>query len=187
MLNVYFVRFPSKPERREQWIERIGRDNWTPTEHSRICSDHFSEEHIDRVGKNVTLKGNALPLPCQSLNIRDKVHLLDHNYCLPDPKSLIENCEKLESKLTETQTKLKRCQKANQRLRKKIESMKTLIDDLRSQLLISTDCEEILRQKFSGLPLHLLKRNLEHAGKKGKGIEYSPELKTFAVTLSFYL
>ena len=114
---MYFVRFPSKPERRKIWIERVGRVNWTPTEHSRICSDHFLEEHIDRLGKNVSLKWNAVP--CQSMKIRDEVHLLDHDYCLPDPKNLLEKCENLESKLSVTTTKLRSSQRANQRLRKK--------------------------------------------------------------------
>ena len=36
-----FFRIPTEPDRRWQWIAAINRKNWTPTEYTRICSDHF--------------------------------------------------------------------------------------------------------------------------------------------------
>ena len=39
---VSFYRFPKGPEeRRRRWILAVKRENWQPTEHSRICSVHF--------------------------------------------------------------------------------------------------------------------------------------------------
>lgn len=39
--GVKFCRFPADKERREKWIAAIRRVGWTPTEYSRICTDHF--------------------------------------------------------------------------------------------------------------------------------------------------
>ncbi|XP_039551068.1 THAP domain-containing protein 1-like [Pimephales promelas] len=36
-----FYNIPKNPERRHKWISAIKRDHWTPTEHSRLCSEHF--------------------------------------------------------------------------------------------------------------------------------------------------
>ena len=36
-----FYRFPRDPERQRQWTLATKRKDWTPTEHTRICSDHF--------------------------------------------------------------------------------------------------------------------------------------------------
>ena len=37
-------RFPTDPSRRDAWIKAIRRENWTPSEHSRICKLHFISE-----------------------------------------------------------------------------------------------------------------------------------------------
>ena len=39
--RVSFYRFPTENERRQRWIAAVKRDNWLPTEHSRLCSQHF--------------------------------------------------------------------------------------------------------------------------------------------------
>ena len=36
-----FYRFPRDLERRRRWVLATKRRDWTPTEHARICSDHF--------------------------------------------------------------------------------------------------------------------------------------------------
>ena len=35
------VRFPTDPSRRDAWVRAVRRENWTPSEHSRICKLHF--------------------------------------------------------------------------------------------------------------------------------------------------
>ena len=54
-------RFPSNPERKKQWATNLGKENWTPSKPSRICSDHFEERFIDRTGKSTILKFTAVP------------------------------------------------------------------------------------------------------------------------------
>ena len=36
-----FYRFPTDTELKAKWIAAIKRENWTPNEHSRICSARF--------------------------------------------------------------------------------------------------------------------------------------------------
>ena len=43
--NISFYRFPSNPERRERWIAAVKRENWHPTEHTWLCSEHFIRKH----------------------------------------------------------------------------------------------------------------------------------------------
>ncbi|CAN9503759.1 unnamed protein product [Ophioblennius macclurei] len=39
--GVRFYYFPRETGRRGRWISAIGRKHWTPTSHSRLCSEHF--------------------------------------------------------------------------------------------------------------------------------------------------
>ena len=81
--------------------------------------------------------------------------------------------------------KLKVSQQKSRRLKTKVKSLKTVVKQLREKHLISSSCEEMLQRSFSGVPLALLKR-MTSAKKSGKGLKYSPELKSFALTLQFY-
>ena len=40
-------KFPKEEDRRALWIRKIQRKNFTPSEHSRVCIAHFSQEHIE--------------------------------------------------------------------------------------------------------------------------------------------
>ena len=65
LFKIYYnlvLSFPSKPERKKQWVKNIRRDGWLPNNSSVICSDHFKESNIDRTGQlNVRLKPDAVP------------------------------------------------------------------------------------------------------------------------------
>jgi len=37
------------------------REDWMPSSHSRLCSDHFQEKYIDRTCQRVKLKDDAVP------------------------------------------------------------------------------------------------------------------------------
>ena len=38
----HFFRIPANEDQRIKWITAINRKNWTPTEGTRLCSDHFT-------------------------------------------------------------------------------------------------------------------------------------------------
>uniref|UniRef100_A0A1X7T6W7 THAP-type domain-containing protein n=1 Tax=Amphimedon queenslandica TaxID=400682 RepID=A0A1X7T6W7_AMPQE len=46
-IGIKFYRFPSHPGRRSKWIAAIKRQNWTPSEYSRLCSADFILEFSD--------------------------------------------------------------------------------------------------------------------------------------------
>ena len=46
--SLSFFRFPVKdPSLLKQWIHAIGRQKFSPTKHSRLCSVHFKEEYFE--------------------------------------------------------------------------------------------------------------------------------------------
>ena len=57
---------------------------------------------------------------------------------------------------------------------------------LKERNMISTNCEVMLQQSFSGVPLSLVKRMLLAKHNSGHGIKYSEEMRSFAMTLQFY-
>ncbi|KAM5131989.1 uncharacterized protein ACMZJ9_018794 [Mantella aurantiaca] len=62
----HFFRFPMKdPERLARWIEVVQRDDWKPTVHSKVCSDHFTEkDYMIRPGAACPyLRTDAVPTP----------------------------------------------------------------------------------------------------------------------------
>ena len=56
-----FTRFPSNAERKSRWLVNMHREDWSPSAHSRICSDHFKERDINRTGQRVELRSDAVP------------------------------------------------------------------------------------------------------------------------------
>ena len=72
--GISFFKFPHCEKLKKQWIEHLGRKNFVPTIHSRVCSDHFDDsctlansvflnmpEHYKRTQPKFRLKENALP------------------------------------------------------------------------------------------------------------------------------
>ena len=55
--GVSFYRFPTDAERRSKWIAAVGRKDWSPTEYSWICSEHF----VTRTKSNNPLAPNYVP------------------------------------------------------------------------------------------------------------------------------
>ena len=105
---------------------------------------------------------------------------------------ITENITKMQEKLRKSnkkietlKRKLKTSQQRSRRLKKKVFSLKEVVHELRKKDLISTDCEHMLNQTFTGLPLAITKRMVSKK-KSQKGCAYSPELKSFALTLQFY-
>ncbi|XP_028268614.1 uncharacterized protein LOC114440386 [Parambassis ranga] len=59
--NVKFFRFPLYNHRLKKWLINMKWQDWTPTRFSVLCSNHFEEQYIDRRGKYVALKKDAVP------------------------------------------------------------------------------------------------------------------------------
>ncbi|GIY01360.1 THAP-type domain-containing protein [Caerostris extrusa] len=60
--GITFHKFPKDITLRNKWLLAIRRMNFCPTKYSRLCSEHFSEDQIDRTSLAcVRLKDNAVP------------------------------------------------------------------------------------------------------------------------------
>ena len=65
-------KFPADPKLREKWVKQVRRTRaqWTPTKHSVLCSEHFSEDSFEvdsaiaatfGISKKRRLKSDAVP------------------------------------------------------------------------------------------------------------------------------
>ena len=86
-------------------------------------------------------------------------------------------------KVSVLKKKLRLSQQRARRLNKRNVTLKGIVKQLKERDLISSACEEMLERNFSGVPVALFKRMSSNAGK---GCKYSPDLKSFALTLQFY-
>ncbi|GLV46479.1 hypothetical protein CBL_20809 [Carabus blaptoides fortunei] len=60
--RISFHSFPKDPERRAQWITAVRRENWQPSNISRICSVHFKEDDFDKTSlSSIRLRDFAVP------------------------------------------------------------------------------------------------------------------------------
>lgn len=60
--GITFHKFPKDATLRNEWLLAIRRVNFRPTKYSRLCSEHFSEDQIDRTSLAcVRLRTNAVP------------------------------------------------------------------------------------------------------------------------------
>ncbi|KAE8283500.1 hypothetical protein D5F01_LYC18903 [Larimichthys crocea] len=60
--DVKFFKFPLyNPRKLKKWLNNMKWKDWTPSRFSVLCIDHFEEQYIDRTGKCVKLRENAVP------------------------------------------------------------------------------------------------------------------------------
>ena len=126
-------------------------------------------------------------------------HTADHEYCIPvadpgnlaqehsysNPDSPLSTAKRLESKVNVLRKKHHVKEQQIGRLKRKVHSLKNMLKELKNRNMISTNCEDYLKRKFTGVSLDILKRAISttKVGKKGK---CSPALKAFALTLQYY-
>ena len=111
---------------------------------------------------------------------------IDHNYQLTtSPRKLKRELDKTKGQVISLKKKLKTSQQKSRRLKVKVKSLKAVVQCLKKKQLISSSCEQVLKQTFSGVPLALMKR-MTSGHKSGKGVKYPPQLRSFALTLQFY-
>ncbi|XP_055079401.1 uncharacterized protein LOC129456422 [Periophthalmus magnuspinnatus] len=60
--DIKFFKFPLyNPKKLRRWLGSMGREDWVPSRFSVLCIHHFEEQHIDRTGKCITLREEAVP------------------------------------------------------------------------------------------------------------------------------
>ena len=117
---------------------------------------------------------------------KQKLTLMDHNYHIYEsPKTLKKKLDKTIDNLTKTKRQLKLAKEKSRRLKKRVTSLKSVVQCLKKRGLISLSCQDQLEQSLSGVPLHIMKR-LTSNKRSGRGCKYPAELKSFALTLQFY-
>ncbi|CAG9562334.1 unnamed protein product [Danaus chrysippus] len=89
-----FFRFPEDPSLRQIWADLTGRNNWTPTDYSYICVQHFSVDCFECNAENaVVLVNKAVP------SLKLPKHVLEVEYI--DEETLDNEYEEEEMELEE--------------------------------------------------------------------------------------
>jgi len=69
---------------------------------------------------------------------------------------------------------------------KKINNLKSLLQNMRSKGLIEEQCEQLLINQFEGTSQEIFCNELKNKGKRPTGYRYSKQFKEFAATLHYY-
>jgi hypothetical protein len=113
--------------------------------------------------------------------------LSDHCYSTTNSPRSIKR--KLDSAVTQANKIKKRLKCSNakvRRLRRKVQSLSEIVTDLKKKEMISSGCENLLNSTFTGVSLAVMKRIMNRKSVKPSRASYPEELKSFALTLSFY-
>ncbi|CAB3230158.1 unnamed protein product [Arctia plantaginis] len=65
---ISFHAFPCNQELKTKWLKAIGRPNWVPPSHARICSTHFNHDQMNYEGCRIRIKDDAVPVNCLPVN-----------------------------------------------------------------------------------------------------------------------
>lgn len=122
----------------------------------------------------------AGPVPTSSLTA-------EHGYVTRDsPRTLKQKLDAVIARATHVKKKIKYSNAKVRRLKVKVKTLTDIVKDLRKKHMISGNCEEVLRQIYSGVPLEIMKRIVRQKSAIPTRASYPEELKSFALTLSFY-
>lgn len=103
----------------------------------------------------------------------------------PEKKRLKRKLEDTKGKLTRSRKKVKMLQQSNRRLAKRNGDLQSIITELKHKAFISEQSIAVLENCTGGVA-DLLKRQVaKHSNQPMKTV-YSPELRSFALTLNFY-
>ena len=110
----------------------------------------------------------------------------DHSYGVSEsPRRLKRRIDGLMVTNKRLKKKLRISQQKTRRMKQKIDTLTSVVDDLKVNSLVSSGCAELLEATFSAVPRELMKRLVSQKAKKNPGA-YPPELRAFAMTLKFY-
>ena len=137
------------------------------------------------------MEEHIVTLPSTSTNYHEKKTqselkvINDHNYVVTDsPRRLKRQLDETIEEVIEMKKKFHAQKQKKYRLKKKVESLDSVIKHLKEQNKISSNCADILESTFSGVTMAVLSRGLKK--KERKATQYSDEIKAFAMTLQFY-
>ena len=110
----------------------------------------------------------------------------DHSYCkAPSPSKSGMKSDFLR-KLKASQKLVKKLRQQVRRQRVQINSLKTVLTELRDKLMITQENSVVLEENFSSITKELFKSQKSNALVKLHGRRYSEDVKKFAITLHFY-
>ncbi|XP_068210920.1 uncharacterized protein Dlip2 [Palaemon carinicauda] len=178
-------RFPSNPERRKIWRNKVNRLRWEPSANSFLCEDHFEEDQIEnrRIDGKRKLRWNAIPtlFSYRSLPKRRKPPVqrglpdrhyeeyvrLDHAYCKIQRRNSISSTNGGNRELKSDRNKR----------RKKGKGRKTLVADAvhKNKPLVEQEIVWIYDQENKFELMNKLEHKVEHS-------ELKPEEDLLAVS-----
>lgn len=122
-----------------------------------------------------------------SLNDMSDVSAVDHTYVVSEsPRSVKRKMDSIIKQAESVKKKLKYSNAKVRRLKQKVKSLADVVSNLKDKNMISANCEAMLNNTFSGVPLEIMKRLVNHKSSRPSRESYPEELKSFALTLSFY-
>ncbi|XP_066987476.1 THAP domain-containing protein 1-like [Macrobrachium rosenbergii] len=189
------------------------RENFTPTNYSRLCSKHFREEDIDRTSLScVRLHSGAVPSIFEGFpeyfkeNVAPKRKLPTNrsgtdtsNHAPANEKeslltvkepsqtvcyNVANEVKNLKRKLVQSKKKIKVLQQSKRRLVKRNSDLENVILELKRKRFISDESLGLLENCTCGVQDLIKRQTAKHSNQPRP--TYSPELRSFALTLNFY-
>ena len=207
-ISTHFYRFPKDATLQKEWLHKIRRVSFKPSNFTRICSHHFEPECIVKGGKNKYLKAGSIPtiFPSFPKHLQKRAYkrkppkertseqaaepspLLvckEHNYGFSSQKDLKKRNDILVKRNVILLKKLKLAKMSRKKYANKCMSLKEVVQNLNEKILVRESVQDILQNTSSKVPVHLFQRLVNSKTKKGDRT-YSKELKSFSITLQFY-
>ncbi|XP_035238755.1 THAP domain-containing protein 6-like [Anguilla anguilla] len=202
--GITFHKFPKAKELRRQWEVAVRREDFSASQSSLLCSEHFKPEDFDRTGQTVRIRDGAKPsvfiFPThiqrpvatrttqasrkaeESLSVDCSLHFqeteplpnVDHSYALPASPTGLK--ARLSEALARVESLEREMRNAKDRERRAKNTVHGLLEDLRGKNLINEELKERLNF-YSDLPIDLLSK---------QGHEFTKDQKEFALTLHLH-
>ena len=143
--GIQFYRFPSDPEKRSKWVAAVRHDNWSPTEHSWICSEHF----VSNVKSNNPLAPNYIPTIFQHVKTPEKRRF----------EAELDTFNRRQA------TKKRRLEKETAVGLPTTTSQCAIVDDDDESPLSTVDADDTCRQSDSSCMTYMVKKDIESLEK----------------------
>ena len=198
IFHYYFLFISSFPVSRsnafDAWVKHIQshKPKWKHSHTARICSDHFAPEDFDCTGQTRRLRPSTIPSNFCNTRRHSTLAiqvLKEHSYNVnSSPASLSRRLSKATEHIKQQNKCIKVLFQRVKRLKKKVQSISEVIDDLKSNNKISENGADMLNLTFGDVPTNILAR-IKQQNKVGHLLrrKYTAAIRKFALTLNFYL